>query len=464
MVRMKLRTNLPGEGGRRKQKSARSSKVNAPQGLRACWRYWRYCMCTAGWYPVLVAPLVSVGFLLSLYSTAGCEFVNLSVGFTPINDAWNESRADLGLFYYQRVYQASDDQPFTASSSNQQDGTSLATSAIGNTTRNSTTAESKIVDNMSGDKFRDFVHSDACEWYTKDFENNVILKDRTWKVSRIMATIALSSSLLTCLTAWLIVFAPTPVGCVWPAVLLPASVIAFVTEGSKFLIFGIVLCRDSVWFPSGVDSLPEHAESCTLGRSSYAGIAAGVLHLIALLCICLKAPNKRRLDPQFDRSNTDGHSPFDDGDEGLYGDKSRTDPEHYDDAHNIVDDEEDPSILDEDLYTNGPSPSSNYMNSKDINDSNHSSVDSSVLDSEDNAVIEPPLKQPTPYSLTDDVSACPPAPPYRVSESRIATLSKVHLQSKGSADANASQDIISQLVNDLDTSFASGDNILGAYP
>jgi hypothetical protein len=114
--------------------------------MSATWRHWRHCCCRYGWYPVLIVPVITSSSLLSLYSSFGCDFVRLEVGFTPSNQAWNQSSAKLGLFYMNTGYE----------SDNQYEQNLL----------------------------------EGCEWYSDEFEYSFIEGDRTWKVARIMALIA----------------------------------------------------------------------------------------------------------------------------------------------------------------------------------------------------------------------------------------------------------------------------------
>ena len=145
MVNMSWTNNeLPEE---RPKKSTKS-----PSGLTHTWRLWRHCCCRYGWYPLLVAPIVTTGCMLSLYSSAGCDFIRVDVGFTPSNPAWNQSTAELGLFLYQS------EEPET-------------------------------------NKYREAL-VDGCRWYEDDFNEDFIDDDRTWKVARIMAYISAISSAL----------------------------------------------------------------------------------------------------------------------------------------------------------------------------------------------------------------------------------------------------------------------------
>ena len=99
-----------------------------------------------------VARSVWSASLSSLYSSAGCDFIRLDIGFTPSNEAWNQSTAELGLFVYQ-----------------------------------------------SGESSMNKYHEafvDGCQWYEDTFNEDFIEHDRTWKVARIMAYISFLSSAL----------------------------------------------------------------------------------------------------------------------------------------------------------------------------------------------------------------------------------------------------------------------------
>jgi hypothetical protein len=235
-----------------------------------CWGLWRHCCCRLGVYPLAVAPLITAACLLSLYSSSGCEFLELSVGFTPINAAMNQSEFNFGLFYYQPIVSAVADE--------EQEGDDALTKE-----------ENNLKEVLYG----------GCKAYTSAITDDYIEKDRTWKVARIMAMIAAATAGIGSILAWSFVITPLSPNCAWPGILLPLVMIAFIAEGSKFLIFDIALCRNSLWLPSGVDSLPQSAESCELGTSALAGIAAGSLLLVVLLAVCLKVPEYRNLDPDY---------------------------------------------------------------------------------------------------------------------------------------------------------------------
>jgi hypothetical protein len=134
------------------EEEPQNMKNGSPSGLTHTWRLWRHCCCRYGWYPLLVAPLVTAGCLLSLHASAGCDFLRVNVGFTPSNEAWNQSTAELGLFFYQ-------------------------------------SGEPEI------NKYREAL-VDGCRWYEDDFNEAFIDDDRTWKVTRIMAYISGCASIV----------------------------------------------------------------------------------------------------------------------------------------------------------------------------------------------------------------------------------------------------------------------------
>jgi len=380
-----------------------------------------------------VAPVVTAGFVLSLYSSAGCRFIDLDVGFVPDNVAWmNQSQAELGLFYYHRDH------------SNMTAVESMAAS------------EQEMI---STNKYRQTFH-EGCVWYSDDFDEAIVDKDRTWKVARVMAGIAVCGSLLATLTLWMIVLLPLPVHCVWPGILLPSCMLAFIAEGSKFLFFDIALCRNAVWFPTGKDSLPEEAASCELGTSAIVGIAAAALHLVALLAVCMRSPEKRELDPNFGL-------PYvlpvtgDDEEERMEApvatNATERDYTYREDENEDLFLEEDPSMLDEEVYTAGPMNASMGSMGRTASEGDASTVATEHSNGDfqkaSTAAGQLPLKE-TPYSSSVAGGDAASPPPPKVSESRIAAMSKLQLQSQNSS--GGSQDLLANLVHDLDSSLMHG--------
>ena len=224
-------------------------------GLTHTWRLWRHCCCRYGWYPLLVAPIATAGCLLSIYSSLGCDFIRVNVGFTPSNDGWNQSTAEFGIFMFQ----------------------------------------SGELEDDTNDIQRTFL--EGCQWYPDDFEAEFIESDRTWKTTEIMGYVSGVSSIIAMITAWLFVITPIPAYFFWPGFLLPSLMCAFLTEGSKFLIFDTSVCRSTAWYPSGADSLPRVARECKLGATGTYTIASVSLFFLCLILVCLKAPEKRELKP-----------------------------------------------------------------------------------------------------------------------------------------------------------------------
>jgi len=145
---------------------------------------------------------------------------------------------------------------------------------------------------------------EGCRQYPEDFEGVFIEGDRTWQVARIMSFISGGSSIIAVLTAWLMVILPLPACFFWPGVLLPSLLVAFLCQGSKFLFLDTAICQSSLWFPTGTDSFPQQARSCSLGKTSYFSIAAGVSLFFSLLLVCLTSPQRRKLDEDYGNTSS----------------------------------------------------------------------------------------------------------------------------------------------------------------
>ncbi|CAB9508646.1 expressed unknown protein [Seminavis robusta] len=223
----------------------------------APWQHCRRCCCRYGIFPVLVVPIVSFGWLLSLYSSVGCKFIDLEIGFQPVNVGWEAtSPYSFGpLFYHNQTVEH---------------------------------------DSM----YRQTFHG-GCEAYSDEMYENYVSHDRTFKMIQIMTLISIAASTLAMAVAWLFVISPVPADFLWPAVLLPSIMVAFICEGAKFLIFDTGVCRSAMWYRGSL-LVPEKAESCRMGETGWFACAAGVLHFWALVCVCLRSPERRIDDTPFD--------------------------------------------------------------------------------------------------------------------------------------------------------------------
>jgi len=269
--------------------SSRVSKNKPTQDGRRNLSLWRRCLCRNGFYPFAVAPFVTVAWLLDAYCCTGCNFINVDVGFQPINEAWDNSSINLGLFFYQNKESNTD------------------------------------VDLIWMDK----VHS-TCHNFSPDFEDYFITGDKTWWISRLMAYISLGGGCMATFMIWLLTLTPLPTCIIWHGILLPSVLISFLASGSKFIFFDIELCRSALWLPEGSDVAYEAAKNCTLAKDGILSIAAVVIYALSTMLICLKAPTKRenRDFPAFVYNDVEANM------EGL-----RTDD--MDDSDSVSDDEDD---------------------------------------------------------------------------------------------------------------------------
>lgn len=236
------------------------------------WYRLRHVCCKYGILSVVVAVLLTMATILTFMSISSCQIVKLNVGFEPSNSTTSSSLTttsslSFGFWFYEK-----------------------------NSSKELTSEQEHPLADAA------FISPvfEGCAWYTEEMEDLYIHRDRTWTVARVMATLAASASFLSLLLAWSFCITPCcKVQCLWPTLLLPLTMIAFIGEGSKFLIFDVGMCRNAIWTPAGVDSLPQSAQDCLLGESSYYGMAAAAIYLICTLLVCMRVPVERELDPNY---------------------------------------------------------------------------------------------------------------------------------------------------------------------
>lgn len=279
----------------------------------------------------------------------------------------------------------------------------------------------------------------GCVSYNETFADVFMAQDRTWTVARIMAAIAAGAGGLCVILIWLMVIAPVPTNILWPALLLPITTIAFIAESSKFIFFDVALCTNPLWLPSGVDSLPQTASSCSLGQSGIMGVAATVLLFVSLLMVCLKSPEERSLHPDYGLAHG---SALDHTQPTGTDDLHKTDS--GDDQHANVPYEQ-LSEYDESVYTNGREPSV----ISETTMSGRNSVIFNDLESGGNAWAE---KSQNTSIITESMEVSAIISPSdalksdRISESRLSKLDELAMTTNNNND----QTYIQALVEDLD--------------
>lgn len=170
------------------------------------WRCFRLFCCRHGLYPLLVAPFITAAFLLDAYSSVGCEFIELDVGFRPSNSAWDRSSAQLGLFFFKTPEKGQDEEAQTGdyeefmvtsrADANTTDASQVSPSPP--TIPLTSTDEFGKMSNLSSDNnpwYIDTFHA-GCAPYSDSFSEFFINGDRTWGVSRIMAYISFGAGLV----------------------------------------------------------------------------------------------------------------------------------------------------------------------------------------------------------------------------------------------------------------------------
>ena len=228
--------------------------VKTQPGFVEIWRLWRHCCCREGWYPVLVAPLVTCACLFDIYSSTGCDFIRVDIGFVPVNDVWSAEYAQLGVFQFD---------------------------------------DHEIDRNRWKRTF-----NDGCQTYSRNFSDIFIHTDQSWYLSRIMAYVSGIASLVALATVWLLIVTPLPASFFWPGVLLPAVVLAMLAGVANFIFFDTHICTEPLYFVDE-SSPPLAAQSCDIGASSVSAMASVAGYFVCTLLICFRGPKRRVLDPAF---------------------------------------------------------------------------------------------------------------------------------------------------------------------
>lgn len=123
--------------------------MKTTSGIRQCWKLWRHCCGRYGFFPFIVACTITLGALLSLISSVGCDFIEVDVGFQPVNKGWNfqTQSANFGILFY----------------------------------------HNETMDHEN--KYRNALHN-GCQLFSEEFKNKFVNNDRTFKMVRAMTLIS----------------------------------------------------------------------------------------------------------------------------------------------------------------------------------------------------------------------------------------------------------------------------------
>lgn len=277
-------------------------------GIRDTWKLWRYCLCRHGWYPLLVSPFVTIGFLLDLYSSLDCHFLRVNIGFTPANEEWSDPQIDVGFWSYH--------------------------------------GDEGVVDNQPPFRNDKIYILPGCTEYSPEFSDFFIGGDKAWSAAKIMGMTSGVAGAIACvslriilyysshlslflnlaylffliadltlcsykLTIWLMTTCPLPAWFVWPGILLPSTLIGFLAGGAKFFIVDSSICTKSMWLPFEDAGYREVSDSCTFLRGAYLSIASIVCFFIAICLIFYNVPDLRELDPDYGKDPINNNSAAD---------------------------------------------------------------------------------------------------------------------------------------------------------
>ena len=229
--------------------------MRTPKGITQTWRLWRHCLCRFGCYPLLVTPFVTLACAFALMSSIDCEYMTVSIGFTPTNTYWEKSSTlDVGLWFIQS-HKSNEGLPWKE--------TSLP----------------------------------GCRRFDTSFEELLLESDSTWSAARIGAMVSACASILALSTSILLNFCPLPVRFIWTGVLLPSVLTSLCAEAIKFLAFDSDMCKARIWRDS--NGSYHSAEGCSLNRGAMTSLGSITTYLMCIILVCLKSPQRRQLDPAY---------------------------------------------------------------------------------------------------------------------------------------------------------------------
>ena len=236
------------------------------------------------------------------------------------------------------------------------------------------------------------------------------------------------------------------------------------------MFYDTSICQKAVWLPQGAESLPRTVQ-CSLGTSSIYGIAAGSVFLVCLVLVCLKAPNRRELEPNYGLDVEKGNNVVETENSKRFTQRSSFESETGRDAHVPIR----RLPVDEPSYYHGDEDSKSGVTTM-YSRGNESGYDSSIMtksaqtgsrhDDDDNYI---PEDRPTSYLMidgnTDEIQNQLSLPAkdvtivrnktgdntYTVSKSRLETVKRMEKDANNISHDSAQ--IINQFLNDLDESF-----------
>ena len=239
-----------------------------------------------------------------------------------------------------------------------------------------------------------------------------------------------------------------------------------------FLFYDTSICRKTVWLPTGTESLPRIAE-CSLGVTGTYGVVSGIIFLLCLILVCLKAPERRDLEPDYglDVENGFTESPNSGNNKNIITKDSSFDSDSEQDQYIV------PSIGGPGFYPNEEDGESEFtMNSRGYDSVYESStvghngvtVIHEIRDNEDDLLLH--QRTNCVDHGDDDDKYNPRKPPAidvtiirnrsdgshrEVSRSRLETVQRME---KSTRSDDSSTLIIDELLSELDKSFQVNEN------